>query len=53
MGLLNLRRLARENGQSFIEYLIICGVIIVVIIAFAPTVAQKTRGVMQAFLSKV
>ncbi len=42
-----------RRGQSFIEFCIISGLILVVILGFGPVIASKAGAVMQSFLNKI
>ncbi len=41
------------RGQSFIEFCIISGLLLVVVLGFGPAVASKAGDIMRAFLSKI
>jgi Flp pilus assembly pilin Flp len=43
--------LSNRRGQSFIEFCVISGAIILVVAALGPTIAGKVQGVMTTFLN--
>jgi hypothetical protein len=42
-----------RRGQSFIEFCIISGLILVVVLGFGPIVASRAGAIMQSFLNKI